>query len=483
MNVLARWCIAPLLVLVGLAAPCLAASSAADQSLLDAARQGDIEAVRSMINDGADVNLPADDGTTALIWSAHRNEMQMAELLITAGADVNRANDYGATALYEAAGYADAALIDMLLSVGANANAALLSSQTPLMMAANRGMAESVNLLLSGGADPDAKESKGGQTALMWSAAEGHSAVTEILIEHGADVHLRSNGGFSALMFAAQKGDAQSVEALLDAGANVDERMPETGLTPLLIATALRHEDVVALLLDRNANPNAVEAGDGFTSLHRAASDRNSLGIVNLLLAHGADPNVRLLRWDRRKPYMLPPYVELKGATPLLLAADVRSFGAVKALLDAGADPLIPTEKNTTPLIMAAGGGADPSRPRPAKELVGTFETVELLVEKGVDVNAAGEFGWTALHVASYLGRNDVVQFLASKGANVNAMDGFGQTPLSIASYIITEGLGGAFFQSPRAYHRDTIDLLLALGATPIEQSGVKVVFQRGRNE
>ena len=88
MNALARWCIAPLLVLVGLAAPCLAASSAADQSLLDAARQGDIEAVRSMINDGADVNLPADDGTTALIWSAHRNEMQMAELLITAGADV-----------------------------------------------------------------------------------------------------------------------------------------------------------------------------------------------------------------------------------------------------------------------------------------------------------------------------------------------------------------------------------------------------------
>ena len=58
-------------------------------------------------------------------------------------------------------------------------------------------------------------------------------------------------------------------------------------------------------------------------------------------------------------------------------------------------------------------------------------------------------------------------------------MDGFGQTPLSISYAILTEGIGDAYDQSARVFRRDTADLLLALGATPLEESGVKVAFQR----
>ncbi|MGY9106393.1 MAG: ankyrin repeat domain-containing protein, partial [Alphaproteobacteria bacterium] len=72
-------------------------------------------------------------------------------------------------------------------------------------------------MLLSGGADPNAAESKYGQTAFMWAAAERQPAVTKLLIEHGADVSARSNSGFSTLMFAAQQGDAESGRALLEA--------------------------------------------------------------------------------------------------------------------------------------------------------------------------------------------------------------------------------------------------------------------------
>jgi ankyrin repeat protein len=104
-------------------------------------------------------------------------------------------------------------------------------------------------------------------------------------------------------------------------------------------------------------------------------------------------------------------------------------------------------------------------------------------VASGVEVNATGEYGWTALHVASYQGLDEVIKFLASKGAKLDAMDGFGQTALSIASEIVTKDIGDAYFQTPRTVHKDTIALLLSLGATPLEKSGVKVLFQRSRVE
>jgi hypothetical protein len=65
-------------------------------SLVDAARQGDRQAVRSLLNRGAKVDVAGPDGMTGLIWAAHRNDIEMADLLFRAGADAKAANDYGA---------------------------------------------------------------------------------------------------------------------------------------------------------------------------------------------------------------------------------------------------------------------------------------------------------------------------------------------------------------------------------------------------
>jgi len=107
------------------------------------------------------------------------------------------------------------------------------------------------------------------------------------------------------------------------------------------------------------------------------------------------------------------------------------------------------------------------------------IETVKFLVERGADVNAAGQFGWTAVHAAAYQGLDDVIAFLTAKGADLNAKDGFGQTPLSIANAIITKDIGDAYYQTPRALWPETADLLLRLGATPLERSGVVVINRR----
>jgi ankyrin repeat protein len=472
-------------------------------SLADAAKQGDREAVRALLNGPA--KNDAAGAAAALILAAERNDAQMVDLLLGAGADAKAANAFGATALYAAAANPGPAITEKLLAAGADPNAHLASGETPLMKAARQGNLATVRALLAGKADPNAQEGKGGQTALMWAMSERQSAVAEELVRHGADVNARSKTGFTALMFAAQQGDVESARILLNAKANPNDAIPKSGATPLIIASAIGKPDVVALLLDNGANPNAVDA-NGFTSLHHAvrdsdygvdpASKATAVTIVKTLLAHGANPNARLaLDKDKtaaerkaqagnagartKRTSITITEIELEGATPLALAAEVNNLEAVRALVEGGADPLIATEQGTTPLILASGAGTDVQRARALDERAMAIETARYLVDHGADVNAAGQFGWTALHAASYQGLNDLVAFLASKGARLDTKDQLGQTPLSISLSVLTKDAGARRLQIPRRYRGDTAELLLKLGATPLNKSGVVIVLQR----
>ena len=279
--------------------------------------------------------------------------------------------------------------------------------------------------------------------------------------------------------------------------------MPRTGLTPLIIASAMDRPEVVALLLEQHADPNAVDV-KGLTSLHRAVRDSDrgtdpttkaaAAAVVKELLAHRANPNARvkpdkqvndsferdLPPEERDRASLTVNGVSLRGATPLAFAAEVNNLEAVKALVEGGADPLIPTDRNTTPLMLAVGGAADVLRQRTPEERAMAVETARYLVEHGADVNGVGQFGWTPLHCAAYQGLNDVIEFLVSKGAKLDAKDEFGQTPLSISLSVLTKGIGkDRRLQIPRLYRRETAELLLKLGATPLDRSGVEVVLQR----
>src|SRR5262249_48289526 len=156
--------------------------------------------------------------------------------------------------------------------------------------------------------------------------------------------------------------------------------------------------------------------------------------------------------------------MSLQGASALVLAAEVNNLDAIKALLDAGADPLVTAKNGANALILASGAGCSVQNARTPEERATAIETAKLLVERGIDVNATGDFGWTALHGAAYQGLNDLIEFLVSKGAKIDAMDRFGQTPLSISMAILTKDIGDRRPQIPRRYRRETADLLLKLG-------------------
>jgi len=451
--------------------------------LVTAAKAGDRAAVRSLLNGIPEKVIAGPEGTAALVWATSRNDLEVTDMLLRAGANVKGANEFGATPLYAAAAEAGLPMAQKLLAAGADANAGLLSGETPLMQAARRGNVEVVRALLAAKADPNAKEKNGGQNALMWALSQRHAAVAEELIRGGADVNAGSKSDFTPMMFAAQQGDVDSIRILLKAGAKLNGFEAGT-VTPLIIASAMNHVAAVDLLLDNGADPNTVDwrsysalllvVRDSHYGLDLARKDK-VLAIVKSLLAHGANPNIRL----KQPKAITANDVSLDGATPILLAAEVNNTEVVKALLDAGADPRITTEQGMTPLIMAAGGGTDIQRERVPEEQARAIQTVKLLAEHGVDITAVGQYGWTALHAASYQGLKDVIQYLVSKGADVNEMDSFGQTPLSIALAVLVQDIGARRLQIPRRYRRDVAEVLLKLGATPLDKSGVVVVLQR----
>ena len=481
------------------------ALAAETKSLVDAAKAGDRDAVRTLANGPAKAYVAGPQGTAALILAAEHDDAKMVDILLAAGAEAKATNEYGATALYAAAGNTDPSITVKLLAAGADPNAHLLSGETPLMEAARQGKLPTVQALLAAGADPKAQEANGGQNALMWAVSQHQVAVVDELLRHGADVNARAKSGFTALMFAAQVGDAQSARILLDAKEDPNEVLPKGGATPLIIAASISNPDVAAVLLDKGANPNVVD-GNGFTPLHHAVRDSDygvdaatkatSVTIVKALLAHGANPNVRLTIDEEKaaaerkynaggvgarakRTAMTITEVELNGATPVALAAEVNNLEAVKALVEAGADPLIKTEKGTSPLLLASGAGTDVQRARTLDERATAAQTARYLVEHGADVNAPGDYGWTPLHSAAYQGLNDVIEYLVSRGANIDAKDALGQTPLSISLSVLTKEAGARRLQVPRRFRGDTAELLLRLGATPLNRSGVNIVLQR----
>ena len=427
-----------------------AARAAIGPPLVDAVRNGDTNALRALLDRGVDVNLAEADGTTALVWASYRDDLESADLLIRAGADPNRANDLGATPIWAASQNGSETMVGRLLEAGADPNAALIVGETPLMVASRSGDRVVVEQLIDAGADVNASAARD-QTALMWAAAQKHSDVVEALLVGGADVGARSetwsqlmavpphsyynreipHGGESALMFAARSGDLDSVRHLIIAGADVDDS-DAWGVSATSLSAHSGYAELVDFFLEAGSDPNA--SRPGFTALHNAIMRRDE-AMVKALLAHDADANTPLMVWTptRRAARDFNFRPETIGASPFWLAARFSTPGIMRLLVEAGADPLFVHEgtrvrssvgdsfqTNLTTALMAAvgmGGGRAWIQPEASRRETLTLEAVRLVLDLGVDVNAADIDGRTALDAAMNLDYETVVEFLIENGA------------------------------------------------------------------
>ena len=147
-----------------------------------------MEAVRALLQQGADVNAAQNDGMTALHWAASNNDVEIARVLLYAGATVRTTTRLG--------GY------------------------TPLHLASRAGHHEVAEMLLEAGADPNVFTATG-VTAMHFAADADAAGVVEALAAHGGDTNARDEfSERTPLMFAAARGADGAVGALLDAGAD-----------------------------------------------------------------------------------------------------------------------------------------------------------------------------------------------------------------------------------------------------------------------
>jgi uncharacterized protein len=431
------------------------AAAASDTLLADAAEKGEFDKLRTLIERQVDMNEAQADGMTALHWAAYHDRPIEAKLLVDAGAQVQSMNRYGVTPLALACQNGNGELVELLLTEGADPNDSLPSGETVLMTASRTGRLGPVESLLSRGANVNAQE-RNGQTALMWASAEGHAGVVEALIAAGAKIDVELSSGCTALFFAVREGRSEVVRELLDAGCDINGVMQtkqpsrfgrdNLKLTPLLLAIENAHFELAKQLLDAGADPNSDAAE--YTALHamtwvrkpirgdgdprpRGSGNYNSLDIVRMLVAAGADINAPFKRGKSELGRFT-----YSGSTPFLLAAQASDERLMKLLVELGANPNSPNADGSTPLLAAAGVGALGDGDESAGTDEEAIEAVKYLIQLGGNVNVVDRNGETAMHGAAYQSRADLVRVLVDNGANIavwNHENRAGWTPLIIA--------------------------------------------------
>jgi ankyrin repeat protein len=460
-----------------------------DPAIVVAARDGDSEAVRTLIAKRVNVNEPGRDGSTALLWAVYRSDVPMAQALIGADAYLNAINRYGVTPLLQASRTGDTPMIAELLKSGADVRKAVHpEGETPLMAASRTGKLDAVELLLKAGSDPNAFDTYQKQTSLMRAAEEGHVDVVNALLSAKADPNLKAHvtalttrkhadhatGGFTALMFAVRNGHEQVVRALADGGADLKATNGD-GVTATSIAIVNDRFDLARTLLDLGADANdgalffAVDMRDATSDMYardgsRLRSDHpnqlTALDLVKVLLERGADPNKPFVGQIHNTSLCCS---EEHNSSPFYRAALAADVEALKLMVKHGAQvDWSPAERKKegegaaprgrgnanagrTPAMMAMTGGrgapfaagpgferliAPPYR-EPSNRDQG--DALKVLLDVGANPNAKANDGATLLHQAVAARRTDMIRSLVAAGAKLDAVNKDNLTPLLLA--------------------------------------------------
>lgn len=275
----------------------IAAASILDETPLIAAT-AHWSMFKILLERGPDITVSNRRGTTALHYATQCDNTQAVVALLDMGANINARDNDGKTAIIFAASRGSEKLFRVLLDRGADINIEDRNRRTALTYAIDEGYAIIVKLLLEKLYDlgDERWHSTDGPRAIHWAANFGNRAVVRRLLEYGINVDELNNINETALFWAAGpawRGHEAMTELLVDMGADVNIRN-EVGMSPLHRAAQYAQESVVGFLLDRGADVLARD-NDGNSALHWAVrtaarnADHQVTRTIKLLLKRRAD--------------------------------------------------------------------------------------------------------------------------------------------------------------------------------------------------
>ena len=418
--------------------------------LLIASSNGNIDLFRLLLAHNADVFVHGYMGNTPLHFAVSKCHIEMARMLLERKVDANSSNGEGLTPLQQASevwydGYLD--IVRLLLDYGANVNVHDNDRNTPLHFAVSGGCLEIARMLLERKADVDILNNKGltplHRASKGWH--DGYPDIVRLLLDYGANANAHDDDRNTPLHFAASKCHLEVTRMLLERKADIDS-LNSNGLTPLHRASEGWHEGflgVVQLLLYHGANVN-VHDNDRNTPLHFAASEGHP-EVVRVLLEHKADVNA----------------MNKEGLTPLHRTFERRRGDIARLLLNHGADTKVHDKSGNTLLHLAALAGDfelarislehiaevvnsqndDGSSPFLLALECRNTDVAQLLLEHNADVHMYGKYGDTPLHIAVRTGDLNVCRILLERKVEVNCKNDHGSTPLLLASELGTPDL------------------------------------------
>jgi ankyrin repeat protein len=393
----------------------------------DAAMRGDRAAIRTLIQQKADVNAAQIDGATAVHWAVYKDDAEMLETLITAGALTDVKNREGITPLQMASLFGDARVVDRLIKAGADAKQRGPAGETMLMLAARNGNPEVIKVLLAAGVNVNARETIRGTSALMWAVEQHHPAAVKALLDGGADPAQKSAGAGLPRNYMSGKVNTAQVEA----AAARQMRASATGHT---YEEQLKIEGVGGRFggQDRSQLQNGQQGqGQGFGQG----------------LGQGQGFGGRGNRGQRGGQQQQPAAAPATAAAP--------------------ANPDNPDDDSEVIIagLVGTGGGGLTALVLASRE--GDLDSAKFLVEKGANVNQVTEYGWSPLLVATNNRHYRLGEYLIEHGADVNLANKGSWTPLYLATD--NRNIEGGDFPVPKPDidHLEYIKFLLEHGANP----------------
>ncbi|XP_063923686.1 uncharacterized protein LOC135137861 [Zophobas morio] len=371
--------------------------------------KGNRNIIKLLTEKGMDLDVKTKSGMTALHLACLKGVYENAKTLLDSGASVNTTGTNNKNALH----YASASkkvnqdIMLLLIAEGINLNARTKNGMTPLYIACLEGVYENVETLLGFGASVNTDDEHKKNALHYASTSRGINRNTiKLLIERGIDVNAQNENGTTALHLTCLEGVYENVETLLNCAASINTT-DKNNKNALHYASASRtvNPKIIKLLLNKGISVDC-QHKNGTTPLQIACREGVYKNAETLL-----DSGAWLNMTDERN----------ENALHYALASNKVNQKIIKLLLDKGINVNAQNKHGITALHIAC--------------LEGVYESVETLLDSGVSLDLTDESNQNALHYASASNKfnPNIIQLLLKKGMDVNARKKKGTTALQIA--------------------------------------------------